>query len=209
MSVVQGLSNGTNRGCDERHIRRRKTCLGPVWSRTESLDRRWSRVADTGVSAALDAKGRIGDSPEVPVHRLKELTMNLPVPSPTGHLYAYMMVLGTFIVVAASWACGMAYSSHDAKLAQHADKVFAPGEGHERIRAMWSDILVSSKRNTEQAFAFFALVIALATGTTVLGAIMWFLRIQRPEDRKRELEYEKLSLEVAELKKAKNQLLVS
>ena len=124
------------------------------------------------------------------------------VPSPTGHLYAYVMVLGAFLTFFSTWASGTVYSAHDAKLLANVDKVLDLNGRPKEQQAMWGAMLAGSKKTTE-----FVLGVLLITGTIGLitalgGGIAWFFQVQRLEDLKRRLEYEKLKDELDEKRRA-------
>jgi hypothetical protein len=125
-----------------------------------------------------------------------------------SHLYKWMSVLGSFVLIASIYSMAVLMDAHNSRVDTIGRATFFSRDVSAEERQFWVDHLMSAKRGVEFAFTALAATGAIGLVIAIAGGILWYSRVQRYEDGKRRLENQKLAEELAERAKASRPLVI-
>ncbi len=136
--------------------------------------------------------------------------MNVTIPDggQGGHLYKFVTVLGSFIVIASIYAAAVVYDSHDARVRTSIVNLLDGSDTSKDAVDFWTTYLVSKRNDT--AFVIVTLFIFAVIGLSVAIAagFAWWVNVQSYEDQKRRLDFAKLKHELDTIQGKGKQMLV-
>lgn len=123
------------------------------------------------------------------------------IPDGSGHLYKHLMVLGTFLALAAIYGFTVAVKAYDEKIEE---KVFVAENVPVGQRQWWERAMNVRQKNIEFISRVLSAAFVVGLITAIVGGIYWYVRVQALEDDNRRLENQRLRLEFEGKAKATN-----